>query len=126
MGGEITQCPRVSTFFCTTYAAYTLLLCSYVSPWFILLPPKVATVEKLAQETQSQLAVRKRETFKIEEDANNMEKGKLDQDLLIDSLNEQIKQLEDKMSLLDAQVRVCGFSFFLLNVFFVFCFDGTL
>jgi hypothetical protein len=65
----------------------------------------VATIENHFEETQSELAVRKRETFKTDEDTNNIEKEKLSQDLLIDNLNEQVKQLEDKIATLDAQVK---------------------
>jgi chromosome segregation ATPase len=50
------------------------------------------------------ISVSKREAFKAEEDMSKLEKSKVDQDLLIDKLNEQIKVLEDSIALVSAQL----------------------
>ena len=65
----------------------------------------VTQVEKNFSELMGQIAVSKRETFKTEDDMTKLEKSKIDQDLLIDKLNEQIKQLEDKLTLTAAQLE---------------------
>jgi chromosome segregation ATPase len=61
-------------------------------------------VEAHYRELLGQVAVSKREAFKTEEDITRMEKDKQSQDLLIDKLSEQIKQLEDKLALTTAQL----------------------
>lgn len=71
-------------------------------------------MESHYRELLSQVAVSKREAFKTEEDITRLEREKQSQDLLIDKLNEQIKQLEDKIALtlaqLDAQKQETAFA----------------
>jgi flagellar capping protein FliD len=62
-------------------------------------------VEQENAKIQSDILVSKRETFKTEEAVSGHEKEKLEQDLLIDKLNEQIKQLENQYALFDAQLE---------------------
>ena len=71
---------------------------------FEQLSATVAQLEAHHGELKSKLAVSKRETFKAEEDANKFETMKQEQDLLIDKLNLQIKQTEDRLAFVEAQL----------------------
>ncbi len=64
----------------------------------------MSQIDKHYQDLQSQIQVSQRETFKTEEEMSRMEKAKMDQDFLIDRLNEQIKELEEKIALSSAQL----------------------
>lgn len=53
---------------------------------------------------KSDIAVTKIETFTAEENVANLEKVKKKQDLLIDSMNEESKRLEEQKNILAAQI----------------------
>ena len=53
---------------------------------------------------KSDIAVTKIETFTAEENVANLEKIKKKQDLLIDSMNEESKRLEEQKNILAAQI----------------------
>jgi len=63
-------------------------------------------VKKYDDEMKSEIAVTKRATRKVDEDMKNLEKRKLSQDFYIDSLNEQIRRLEEDIALSEAQLTV--------------------
>jgi len=53
---------------------------------------------------RSEIAVKRRTTYKAEEEVIKLEKEKMDQDKLIDSLNEQIKRLSEMKAILSTQL----------------------
>lgn len=55
-------------------------------------------------ELKASIAVTRRAAYKAEEDIQGLEKEKLRQDLQIDSLNEQLKRLQDEEALFEAQL----------------------
>uniref|UniRef100_K3WH79 Coiled-coil domain-containing protein 40 n=1 Tax=Globisporangium ultimum (strain ATCC 200006 / CBS 805.95 / DAOM BR144) TaxID=431595 RepID=K3WH79_GLOUD len=60
-------------------------------------------VEKYNEEMKNEIARTQRAAQKAEETMTNMEKDKVKQDLYIDSLNEQIKSLQEKIAMTIAQ-----------------------
>jgi len=65
----------------------------------------VIRLEKYNQETASQVAVIRRETYKSEQSATETELSKQEQDMYIDRLTNQIKTLHSEMELLEAQIQ---------------------
>eukprot|EP00762_Andalucia_godoyi_P001717 ANDGO_07121.mRNA.1 Coiled-coil domain-containing protein 40 homolog len=61
-------------------------------------------VEKYNAEMASQIAVKRRETYKAEQDVSALEKEKKTQDILIDGLHEQIKNQQNTLATLQAQL----------------------
>ena len=53
---------------------------------------------------KSEIAVTRRTTYRAEENVGNLEKSKKKQDLLIDSMNEEIKRLNEQKTLYQAQL----------------------
>ena len=53
---------------------------------------------------KSDIAVTKIETFTAEDNVGNLEKIKKKQDMLIDSMNEESKRLEEQKNILAAQI----------------------
>ena len=62
--------------------------------------------QKFNQETQNEVAVTKRAASKADEVVKGSEKGKEAQDIYIDGLNEQIKQLETDIELAGNQLKI--------------------
>ncbi len=62
-------------------------------------------VELYNEEMKSEIAVTRRATYKAEENLSNMEKDKTSQDLYIDQLNENAKELHNRLALLEAQLQ---------------------
>jgi chromosome segregation ATPase len=60
-------------------------------------------VEQNREELNSKIKIAKRETMKTEEDVTKLERAKVEQDLLVDKLFEQVKTLEDQLALVEAQ-----------------------
>lgn len=58
------------------------------------------------QETKNEIAISKRAASKAEETVEGLQKGKLKQDLYIDSLHERIKSLESDTNLTEEQVTM--------------------
>ena len=58
------------------------------------------------QETKSEIAISRRAASKAEETVIGLQKGKLKQDLYIDSLNERIKSLEQDTNLVEGELRI--------------------
>jgi chromosome segregation ATPase len=61
-------------------------------------------IESYNIQLKSDIAVTRTETFTAEENVANLEKIKKKQDLLIDSMNEEIKRLEEQKNILAAQL----------------------
>jgi len=61
-------------------------------------------VEEYNVQMRSEIAVKRRTTYKAEEEVLKLEKEKMDQDKLIDSLNEQIKKLSELKAILSTQL----------------------
>ena len=61
-------------------------------------------IEAYNLQLKSDIAVTKIETFTAEENVANLEKIKKKQDLLIDSMNEESKRLEQQKNILAAQI----------------------
>lgn len=61
-------------------------------------------IETYNLQLKSDIAVTKIETFTAEENVSNLEKIKKKQDLLIDSMNEESKRLEEQKNILAAQI----------------------
>ena len=61
-------------------------------------------IEAYNVQLKSDIAVTKIETFTAEENVANLEKIKKKQDLLIDSMNEESKRLEEQKNILAAQI----------------------
>ncbi len=61
-------------------------------------------VELYNEEMKSEIAVTRRATYKAEENVGDLEKGKKAQDLFIDTLNEQLKALHERLALYEAQL----------------------
>lgn len=61
-------------------------------------------IETYNVQLKSDIAVTKKETFTAEDNVANLEKLKKKQDLLIDSMNEESKRLEDQKNVLTAQI----------------------
>ena len=53
---------------------------------------------------KSEIAVTRRTTYRAEENVGNLEKSKKKQDLLIDTMNEEIKRLNEQKTLYQAQL----------------------
>lgn len=53
---------------------------------------------------KSEIAVTRRTTYRAEESVGNLEKNKKKQDLLIDTMNEEIKRLNEQKTLYQAQL----------------------
>jgi len=65
----------------------------------------VKQVEAFLEETKSEIAVLRRATHKTEANVNSLEKEKEKQDLYIDSRVERIKQLQQEIGLIAAQLK---------------------
>ena len=65
----------------------------------------VLRLEKYNQDLASQVAVIRRETYKSEQAASETEISKREQDLYIDRLTNQIKNLNNEMEVLEAQIQ---------------------
>ena len=61
-------------------------------------------IESYNVQLKSDIAVTKKETFTAEDNVSNLEKIKKKQDLLIDSMNEESKRLEEQKNILTAQI----------------------
>lgn len=61
-------------------------------------------IETYNVQLKSDIAVTKKETFTAEDNVANLEKLKKKQDLLIDSMNEESKRLEEQKNILTAQI----------------------
>jgi coiled-coil domain-containing protein 40 len=61
-------------------------------------------IETYNVQLKSDIAVTKKETFTAEDNVANVEKLKKKQDLLIDSMNEESKRLEEQKNVLTAQI----------------------
>jgi chromosome segregation ATPase len=61
-------------------------------------------VEDYNEVMKSEIAVTRRTTYRAEENVVNLEKSKKKQDLLIDSMNEEIKRLNEQKTLYQAQL----------------------
>lgn len=61
-------------------------------------------VELYNDEMKSEIAVTRRATYKAEENVTSLEKDKKGQDIYIDSLNEQLKGLDENLALYEAQM----------------------
>jgi chromosome segregation ATPase len=55
-------------------------------------------------EIKNKIAVTRRATYRAEENIGSLEKDKKQQDLLIDSMNEQLKRLQEELGLYEAQL----------------------
>lgn len=61
-------------------------------------------IETYNVQLKSDIAVTKKETFTAEDNVANLEKVKKKQDLLIDSMNEESKRMEEQKNVLTAQI----------------------
>lgn len=61
-------------------------------------------LEKHNERMQSEIAVRRRATYKAEEEMNNLEKKKVKQDELIDSMQLELKQISERIGMYEAQL----------------------
>ena len=61
-------------------------------------------IETYNVQLKSDISVTKKETFTAEENVSNLEKVKKKQDMLIDSMNEESKRLEEQKNILTAQI----------------------
>lgn len=61
-------------------------------------------VERYNEEMASKIAVKRRETYKAESDVQEAEKTKKTQDILIDSMEEQIKKAQEELAVIDSQM----------------------
>jgi len=61
-------------------------------------------VEAYNDQMKSEIAVTRRATYKAEESINSLESGKKQQDILIDSLNEQLRRAQEELALTEAQL----------------------
>lgn len=61
-------------------------------------------VEEYNVQMRSEIAIKRRSTYKAEEEVIKLEKDKMDQDKLIDSLNEQVKKLSENGAILSTQM----------------------
>lgn len=61
-------------------------------------------VEEYNEVMKSEIAVTRRTTYRAEENVGNLEKSKKKQDLLIDTMNEEIKRLNEQKTLYQAQL----------------------
>eukprot|EP00438_Fugacium_kawagutii_P026884 Skav217497 [mRNA] locus=scaffold2951:71854:86651:- [translate_table: standard] len=64
----------------------------------------VRQVQEYNDQMKAEIQVTRRATYKAEDHIKQMEDVKTKQDLLIDSMNEDIKRLTDKKALLDSQI----------------------
>lgn len=64
----------------------------------------VRQVQEYNDQMKAEIQVTRRATYKAEDHIKQMEKVKSKQDLLIDSMNEDIKRLTDRKALLDSQI----------------------
>ena len=65
----------------------------------------VRQLKKHNDGTKGEVAVTRRAAYKADENVRELEKGKTSQDVYIDSLNKQIKRLEENVALTDAQLK---------------------
>jgi hypothetical protein len=61
-------------------------------------------IEEYNVQMKGEIAVAKRTTYRAEENVVSLEKDKNKQDLLIDSMNEEIKRLTEQLTILTAQL----------------------
>ena len=61
-------------------------------------------IETYNVQLKSDIAVTKKETFTAEDNVTNLEKVKKKQDMLIDSMNEESKRLEEQKNIMTAQI----------------------
>lgn len=61
-------------------------------------------IEAYNVQLKSDIAVTKKETFTAQDNVGNLQKIKKKQDLLIDSMNEETKRLEEQKNILTAQI----------------------
>jgi len=61
-------------------------------------------VEAYNGQMKSEIAVTRRATYKAEESITSLESGKKQQDILIDSLNEQLRRAQEEVALAEAQL----------------------
>ncbi len=61
-------------------------------------------IETYNVQLKSDIAVTKKETFTAEDNVGNLQKIKKKQDLLIDSMNEESKRLQEQKNILTAQI----------------------
>jgi len=61
-------------------------------------------VEEYNVQMRSEIAIKRRSTYKAEEEVIKLEKDKMDQDKLIDNLNEQVKKLSETGAILSTQM----------------------
>jgi hypothetical protein len=66
--------------------------------------PIITQVEAYQREIATKALVAKREVLKADEDSSKLEKDQFQRDGMIDKLNEQVKDLEDKLVLYEAQL----------------------
>lgn len=64
----------------------------------------IKQAESFNHKMKSEISVTKRTTYRAEENIVNLEKDKLSQDFYLDSLNEEIKNLNEKSIILTAQL----------------------
>ncbi len=62
------------------------------------------SVEEYLEGMKNEIALARRATYKEEDNLNVQEKAKRSQDFYVDSLNEQVKQLQEQISLYEAQI----------------------
>lgn len=65
-------------------------------------------VETYNDQMKSEIAVTRRATYKAEESINTLESGKKQQDILIDSLNEQLRHAQEELALTETQLVAQG------------------
>lgn len=61
-------------------------------------------MEEYNVQMRSEIAIKRRSTYKAEEEVIKLEKDKMDQDKLIDNLNEQVKKLSETGAILSTQM----------------------
>lgn len=61
-------------------------------------------IEQYNEEMKSEISVTRRATYRAEESIQNMEKEKKQQDVFIDTLTDQLKNLQDTLALYEAQI----------------------
>jgi coiled-coil domain-containing protein 40 len=61
-------------------------------------------VEEFNDQMKSEIAVTRRQTYRAEENVTTIEKEKAKQDSLIDQMNEEIKRLNEQLTLYHAQL----------------------
>ena len=69
-----------------------------------MLNANLKQVEVYNEQMKSEINVARRATYKAEENVANLEKGKMQQDYLIDSLQSQVVRLQEQLALYEAQL----------------------